>query len=278
MATYTTEHVLEVRHWSDKLFSFKVTRRSGLRFENGQFIMLGLETGGRKIVRAYSIASANYEDCLEFYSIKVPHGALTSRLRHIERDSPILVSSKPTGTLVVRDLKAGRRLFLIATGTGIAPFLSIAKDPETYEKFDQVILVRGARTNADLAYADSALERVRHDLYLGDLLEGRLLDYPTVTREPLRNRGRVTSAMDSGRVFADLGIAPLDPDNDRFMICGNVRMLADAGRILEARGLAVSPHIGVPGDYLVERAFVESFDTAPSPRQPAVRAGGLSMA
>jgi ferredoxin--NADP+ reductase len=278
MASYTTEHVLDVRHWSDKLFSFKTTRGAGLRFENGQFIMLGLEAEGRKIVRAYSIASANYEDCLEFCSIKVPHGPLTSRLQHIERDSPIVVSSKPTGTLVVRDVRAGKRLFLLATGTGVAPFLSIVKDPETYEKFERVILVRGARTNADLAYADSTLDRLRHDLYLGDLLEGRLLDYPTVTREPLRNRGRVTTAIDSGQLFSDLGIARLDPENDRFMICGNMRMLADAGRILESRGLAVSPQIGVPGDYLVERAFVESFDTAPSPRtQPAARAAVPSM-
>jgi ferredoxin--NADP+ reductase len=263
MASYTTERVLEVRHWSDKLFSFRTTRSAGFRFENGQFIMLGLEVEGRKIVRAYSIASANYEDYLEFYSIKVPQGPLTSRLQHIERDSSLWVSSKPTGTLVVRDVRAGKRLFLLATGTGVAPFLSIVKDPETYEKFEQVILVRGARTNADLAYGDVALDRLRHDPYLGELIEGRLLDYPTVTREALRNRGRVTTAIEGGRVFADLGIPPLDRESDRFMICGNMRMLADAGRILETKGLTVSPQIGMAGDYLVERAFVESFDTEP---------------
>ena len=278
MASYTTERVLEVRHWSDKLFSFRTTRSAGFRFENGQFIMLGLEVEGRKIVRAYSIASANYEDYLEFYSIKVPRGPLTSRLQHIARDSSLWVSSKPTGTLVVRDVRAGKRLFLLATGTGVAPFLSIVKDPETYEKFEQVILVRGARTNADLKYGDASLDGLRQDPDLRELIGSRLLDYPTVTREAIRNRGRVTTAIEGGRIFTDLGIPPLDRESDRFMICGNMRMLADAGRILEARGLTVSPQIGMPGDYLVERAFVESFETEPVPvarTKPVAQAGML---
>jgi len=262
MATYTTEHVIDVHHWSDRLFSFTTTRAAGLRFESGQFLMIGLETRGRKIVRAYSIASATYEEHLEFYSIKVPDGPLTSRLQHIERDAPILVSSKPTGTLVLRDLKPGKRLFMLATGTGVAPFLSIVKDPETYEQFEQVVLVRGASTNADLACGDGGIERLLADPYLSDLARGRLLDYPSVTREPERNRGRVTTAIDTGRLFDDLGIAPLDPESDRFMICGSMRMLSDARRLLDARGLSVSPQIGVPGDYVIERAFVESFDGA----------------
>jgi ferredoxin--NADP+ reductase len=262
MATYTTERVLSVQHWSDKLFSFKTTRAAGLRFENGQFIMLGLEVSGRKIVRAYSIASANYEEYLEFYSIKVPHGPLTSRLQHIDCDSPILISSKPTGTLVVRDLRPGRRLFLLSTGTGVAPFLGIVKDPETYERFEQVILVRGARTNADLAYADEAVQRLRADPDLGELVSGALIDYPSVTRESWRNHGRVTTALQSGALCEDLNIPPLDPSTDRIMICGNMRMLADTSRILESRGFEVSPHIGVPGDFVIERAFVETFDSA----------------
>jgi ferredoxin--NADP+ reductase len=262
MANYTTEHVVEVRHWSDKLFSFVTTRGTGLRFENGQFIMLGMEINGRKTVRAYSIASANYEECLEFYSIKVPHGLLTSRLQHIERGTPILISSKPTGTLVLRDVRPGKRLFMLATGTGVAPFLSIAKDPETYERFEQVILVRGARTVADLAYGDAAVQRLRADPYVGDVVARQLLDYPAATRQPFRHRGRVTSLIESGRIFQDLAIPGLDAGADRIMICGNMRMLSDASRLLESRRFTPSPQIGVPGDCVIERAFVESFDAA----------------
>ncbi len=262
MASYTTEHVVEVRHWSDKLFSFVTTRGTGLRFENGQFIMLGMQIDGRKTVRAYSIASANYEECLEFYSIKVPHGLLTSRLQHIERGTPILISSKPTGTLVLRDVRPGKRLFMLATGTGVAPFLSIAKDPETYERFEQVILVRGARTVADLAYGDAAVQRLRADPYLGDVVTRQLLDYPAVTRQPFCHRGRVTSLIESGRIFHDLAIPGLDAGADRIMICGNMRMLSDASRLLESRRFTLSPQIGVPGDCVIERAFVESFDAA----------------
>ena len=262
MATYTTERVLEVTHWGERLFSFKTTRGAGLRFENGQFLMLGVDADGRKIVRAYSIASANYEEHLEFYSIKVPGGPLTSRLQHIEPGSTLLMSTKPTGTLVLRDLKPGKRLIMLATGTGIAPFVAIIKDPDTYERFEQVIVLRGARTSADLAYGDDVIGRLRDDGHLGEAVRERLLDYPTVTRDIGRNLGRVTTAVERGQVFADLGVGPLDPRRDRFMICGNMRMLADSTALLEARGLEPSPQIGVPGDYLVERAFVESLDLA----------------
>ena len=261
MASYTTERVIDVQHWSERLFSFKCTRGAGLRFENGQFVMLGLEIDGRKIVRAYSIASANYEEHLEFYSIKVPGGPLTSRLQHIERGSSLLVSTKPTGTLVLRDLKPGKRLILLATGTGIAPFVSIAKDPETYERFEQIILLRGARSNADLAYGDAVIRQLREDAYLGEIVRDRLLDYPTVTQESSRYRGRVTTAIASGQVFSDLGVSALDPGSDRFMICGNMRMLSDATALLKSRGFEPSPQIGLTGDYLVERAFVDSLDT-----------------
>ena len=268
MASYTTERVIDVQHWSKRLFSFRCTRGAGLRFENGQFLMLGLEVDGRKLVRAYSIASANYEEHLEFYSIKVPGGPLTSRLQHIERDSSLLVSTKPTGTLVIRDLRPGKRLILLATGTGIAPFVSIAKDPDTYDRFEQVILLRGARNNADLAYGDAIIRRLREDSFLGDVVRERLLDYPTVTQETSRYRGRVTTAVQSGRVFTDLGVGPLDPTCDRFMICGNMRMLADATVLLQSRGFEPSPQIGLTGDYLVERAFVESLDTTVQQRGP----------
>lgn len=276
MAAYTMERVLEVKHWSERLFSFSTTRGAGLRFENGQFVMLGLEVEGRKLVRAYSIASANYEEHLEFYSIIVPDGSLTARLQHIRRDSGVLVSSKPTGTLVIRDLRPGKRLILIATGTGVAPFLSIAKDPATYERFEQVILLRGARCNADLAYGDDVVRRLREDADLGEMVRARLLDYPTVTREHERNRGRVTTTMETGRMFAELGLPPLTSEHDRIMICGSMRMLSDATALIEARGFRPSPQIGVAGDYVVERAFVESLDPAPQEGARPAKPGPLS--
>jgi len=260
LALYTTETVLQTHHWSPKLFSFRTTRPAALRFENGQFVMVGLTAGDKRIVRAYSIASANYEEHLEFYSIKVPGGVLTSRLQHIHVGSQILVSSKPTGTLVVRDLRPGKRLLLLATGTGVAPFMSIIKDPTTYETFEQVILVRGVRLCSDLAYADMVLEAVRNDEYLGDTVRAQLLDYPCVSRESFRNTGRVTTALESGHAFSELGLSPLDPATDRVMICGNMDMLADCRRLLDSRGFEISPHIGVPADYVIERAFAESVE------------------
>jgi ferredoxin/flavodoxin---NADP+ reductase len=267
VATYFTERVLEVRHWSERLFSFSTTRNSGLRFENGQFLMLGLAgTDGKKITRAYSIASANYEEHLAFYSIKVPNGPLTSRLQHIKPGSPLLVSAKPTGTLVLRDLNPGKRLFLLATGTGVAPFMSIIKDPETYETFDQVFLVRGASRLDGHGYADSVLESLRLDPYLGDIVSRQLLDYSTVTREPYRHQGRITALIESGVLFSQLGIAPLNPARDRVMACGNMQMIGDVVKLLDARGFAASARTGVAGDYVIERAFVESFAASKQPR------------
>jgi len=263
MAAFTTERVTQVQHWSDRLFSFRTTRGSALRFENGQFVMIGLELGGRKLVRAYSIASANYEEELEFYSIKVPDGPLTSRLQHVNVGASILVSSKPTGTLVHRDIRPGTRLFMLATGTGIAPFISLCKDVEIYERFEKVIVVRGGRAPEDLAYGDDRLQRLREDAYLGREVASQLLDYRSVTRTPFPHRGRITDLLCSGRVCGDLGVAPLDPATDRLMICGSMRMLADARRLLDDRGFRSSPGIGQPGDYVFERAFVESFAGAP---------------
>lgn len=262
MAAYTSERVTSVHHWSDKLFSFRTTRPTSLRFENGQFVMVGLAVEGRNLVRAYSIASANYDEELEFYSIKVPDGPLTSRLQHIEPGAPILVSSKPTGTLVPRDLRQGRRLFLMATGTGFAPFAGIVRDPDVYSSFEQIVIVRGGRTREDHAYGDDVLARLRADEYLGELAQAQLLDYPTVTREVSRFTGRITTLLDEGRVCADLGLPPLDPREDRLMICGNMRMLADARRLLDRRGFTASPGIGELGDYVFERAFVEAVEPA----------------
>jgi len=258
LAAYTTETLIDIQHWNDRLFSFRTTRPDSLRFDNGQFVMLGLQLPDRKIVRAYSIASANHEEHLEFYSIKVPDGALTSRLQRVHPGAGILISSKPTGTLVLRDLRPGKRLFLLATGTGIAPFLSIVKDPDAYDLFEQIIVVHGVRLRSDLAYAQSVLQAVQEDPYLGEMARARILHYPCVSREPFEHEGRVTTILESGRLCRDLGIEPLDARTDRLMICGNMSMLSDTRQLLDERGFAISPQIGSSGDYVIERAFTES--------------------
>jgi ferredoxin--NADP+ reductase len=258
MATYVPARVTNVHHWSDKLFSFTTTREPSLRFENGQFIMVALDVGGRRLARAYSIASANYEDELEFYSIKVPDGPLTSRLQNIREGDTVLLSSKPTGTLVIRDLRPGKRLFLLSTGTGFAPFASLIKDPEVYERFEQVIVVRGARTARDLAYGDSVIGRLRTDPLLGELVGAQLVDYPTVTREPFVHQGRITTLLENGKLCADLGVPGLDPATDRVMVCGGPAMLRDLRALLNRSGFEISPGVGEPGDYVIERAFVDA--------------------
>lgn len=257
MAAHGIEHVLSVHHWNDTLFSFRTTRDQALRFESGHFVMIGLEVDGRPLMRAYSIASPHYEDHLEFFSIKVQNGPLTSRLQHLKVGDPVLVSKKPTGTLVLRDLKPGKHLYLFATGTGLAPFLSITQDPETYEKFEKVVLMHGVRQINELAYADLFQEHLPEHEFLGEMLRDKLVYYPTVTREPFRNRGRLTDVIESGQLCADTGLPPLDPSVDRAMICGSPSMLKDTAALLDARGFHISPHTGVPGDYVIERAFVE---------------------
>jgi ferredoxin--NADP+ reductase len=257
MAALASERVLDIHHWNETLFSFKTTRDPSLRFDNGQFLMIGLEVNGRPLLRAYSIASANHEEHLEFFSIKVQDGPLTSRLQNIQAGHQIFVSRKPTGTLVLRDLRPGRRLFLLSTGTGLAPFLSLVKDPEMYERFEQIVLVHGVRTVSELAYQDYLSKRLPEDELLGEFASKQLTYYPTVTREPFRNRGRLTDLITSGQLFADLSIPPLDPAHDRAMICGSPSMLKETAEILDARGFEISPSIGEPGDYVIERAFVE---------------------
>ncbi|MER1968202.1 ferredoxin--NADP reductase [Castellaniella sp. GW247-6E4] len=257
MAAFNSEQVLSVRHWNDTLFSFKTTRDPGLRFHNGHFVMLGLEVDGKPLMRAYSIASANHEDNLEFLSIKVPNGPLTSRLQHLKAGDSILVSRKPVGTLVADDLVPGRRLYLFATGTGLAPFMSIIKDPEVYERFEKVVLVHGVRFASELAYSDYIREELPQDEYLGEMVRDKLIYYPTVTREPFAHQGRITALVDSGQLFRDIDLPPLDPAVDRAMICGSPAMLADVRRMLDDRGFSVSPGVGEPGDYVYERAFAE---------------------
>ena len=257
MAAFNTEHVLSVHHWNDTLFSFTTTRDSALRFHNGHFVMIGLEVQGKPLMRAYSIASANYEEHLEFLSIKVPDGPLTSRLQHLKVGDPILVSRKPVGTLVIDDLKPGERLYLFATGTGLAPFMSIIKDPATYEAFREVILVHGVRFKSELAYADFIRNELPANEYFGEMVREQLRYYPTVTREAFEHEGRITERVENGRLFQDLGVPSLDPATDRAMICGSPHMLADVGAMLDRRGFVISPGVGQPGDYVVERAFVE---------------------
>ena len=261
-SAFGTETVLDVRHWTNDYFSFTTTRDDGFRFDNGQFVMIGLQgqlpDGTPKpLMRAYSIASANWEEQLEFFSIKVPNGPLTSRLQHIQPGDSILVGKKPTGTLLISDLYAGRNLYLLGTGTGLAPWLSIIKDPETYERFDRVVLTHGVRHAHDLAYRDYFEKELPHHEFLGEQIRGKLSYYPAVTREDFANKGRLTELLESGRMIDSLGLPPLDPQHDRAMICGSPQMLADLRGILDARGFAPAPRIGTAGQYVFERAFVE---------------------
>jgi ferredoxin--NADP+ reductase len=250
------ETVLDVRHWNDSLFSFTTTRDRGLRFKNGHFLMIGLEVEGRPLLRAYSVASANYEEHLEFYSIKVPNGPLTSRLQHLKPGDQVIVSRKPTGTLVLSHLRPGKRLYLLATGTGLAPFMSMIRDPDVYEQYEQVILVHGVRYQSELGYSDYIQNELPQHEYLGEQVQKQLRYYPTVTREPFPNQGRITDLLRTGKLCADLGLPALDPHADRVMICGNPSMLSELVQELDGRGFREgSSH--EPGEYVIERAFVE---------------------
>jgi ferredoxin--NADP+ reductase len=256
MGAVSQETVLSVRHWSDSLFSFTTTRDRGLRFKNGHFLMLGLEVEGRPLLRAYSVVSANYEEHLEFYSIKVPNGPLTSRLQHLQPGDSVLVGKKPTGTLVLSHLKPGKRLYLLATGTGLAPFMSMVRDPETYERFEHVVLVHGVRFTKDLGYSDYIQNELPQHEYLSEQVKNQLLYYPTVTREPFKNQGRITDLLGSGKLSADVGLPGFDPEHDRVMICGSPEMLNDTVTLLESRGFREgSSHEAA--EYTIERAFVE---------------------
>jgi ferredoxin--NADP+ reductase len=256
MVAMATERVLDVQHWNDALFSFRTTRDPGFRFHSGQFVMLGLKVDERPLMRAYSIASAHYEEHLEFFSIKVPGGPLTSRLQHLAPGDEIIVSRKPTGTLVLDDLRPGKRLYLLATGTGLAPFLSIVRDPDTYQRFDQVVLCHGVRHVHDLAYADELQRHLPGHPYLGAMVREKLIYYPTVTREDFRNRGRIPDAIADGALAAATGLPPLDPAEDRVMICGSPAMLDDTCALLDGRGFRIAPRTHESGDYVIERAFV----------------------
>jgi ferredoxin--NADP+ reductase len=256
MAAFDTQTVLEVTHWTDRLFSFKTTRDQAFRFENGQFVMIGLPVDGRPLVRAYSLASANYEDTLEFFSIKVPNGPLTSRLADIHEGDQILVGRKPTGTLVQDGLLPGKRLYLVGTGTGLAPFVSIIKDPAVYERYEKIVLVHGTRFINELEYGRVVVDRLLADENFGELAREQLIYYPTVTREPFRHQGRVTNLLRDGVIAKDEGLPRLDPKDDRVMICGSEAMLKDMVDMMKALGFSEGS-TSRPAEYVIEKAFVE---------------------
>jgi len=256
MTGLNQERVLGVHHWSDTLFSFTTTRDGGLRFRSGHFVMVGLEVEGRPLLRAFSVASAPYDEHLEFYSIKVPDGPLTSRLQHIQPGDPIYVSRKPTGTLVLENLSPGRRLYLLASGTGLAPFMSIVRDPDTYERFEHVVVAHGVRFVRELGYRATLEEELaRHEL-VGEQAARQLRYYPTVTRELFRRQGRITTLLESGQLPGDIGLPALDAAHDRVMICGGPAMLADTAALLEARGFREGSS-DQPAEYVVEKAFIQ---------------------
>lgn len=254
---FLVERVTWVQHWTDSLFSFRTTRDPGLRFSSGQFVMVGLEVDGKPLVRAYSIASPSWHDELEFYSIKVPDGPLTSRLQKIQVGDELLIGRKPTGTLVLDGLKPGKRLYMLGTGTGLAPWLSLAREPEVYERFDEVIVTHTVREVADLNYRELLERELVEDEILGEVIDGKLKYYPTVTREPFKTQGRITDLITSGKVFEDLGVPPLDPAVDRLMLCGGPSVLADLKTLLVERGFEEGS-IANPGDFVLEKAFVET--------------------
>ena len=256
MSAFNEERVLSVHHWTDRLFSFTTTRDTALRFSNGHFTMIGLRVDGKPLLRAYSIASANYEDHLEFLSIKIENGPLTSRLQHIRPGDNIIVGRKPTGTLVVDYLLPGKRLYLLATGTGLAPFMSIIRDPSVYEQFSQIILVHGVRIVDELAYHEVLTRHLPSHEFLGDMVSTQLLYYPTVTREGFRNVGRIPDLIESGKLFTDLGVPAIDPAEDRVMICGSPAMLRDLKKMLEERNFREG-NTSTPGEFVIERAFAD---------------------
>lgn len=257
MSKLATQRVISVHHWNNTLFSFRTTRDPALRFENGQFVMIGLEVENRPLLRAYSIASPNYDDSLEFLSIKVPDGALTSRLQNLKVGDEIIVSRKPTGTLLVSDLVPGKHLYMLSTGTGLAPFMSLIQDPDVYEHFDKIILVHGVRYQDELAYADFINRDLKQNEYFGNAVKEKLVYYPTVTREESTYTGRVTDLMRSGKLFRDIGLPPINPQDDRAMICGSEAMLKETCSLLDTFGLKLSERIGEPAHYVIEKAFAD---------------------
>jgi ferredoxin--NADP+ reductase len=256
MSATFQERVLSVHHWTDTLFSFTCTRDPSFRFKSGQFSMIGIEVEGRPLLRAYSMVSAHWEETLEFLSIKVPDGPLTSRLQHITPGDTVLIGRKPVGTLLTDSLIPGRNLYMLATGTGLAPFMSLIKDPDTYTPFEKVILVHGCRNVAELAYDQLIQDELPQHELLGELVREKLLYHPTVTREPFRHQGRITDLMFSGALAKQLGLAPVDRMRDRIMLCGSPALLADFAAYFKQENWAEGSNSNL-GQYVIEKAFVE---------------------
>ncbi len=251
----TTEEVISVTHWTDFLFSFRITRPKGFRFRSGEFVMLGLEVDGKPLMRAYSIASPNWDEELEFFSIKVPYGPLTSKLQLIKAGDKVMLGKKPVGTLVLDAITPAKNLYLFSTGTGFAPFASIIRDPETYDKFDKVIVTHTCREAAELEYSIQTINDLREHEFLGELVEDRLYYYDSVTREPYKRQGRITSLIENNDLFDTLGLPNFNPDTDRAMICGSTAMTNDTKRLLEAAGLEEGANAS-PAEFVIEKAFV----------------------
>lgn len=254
MAAVTEQTVLSVRHYTDRLFAFRVTRPPSFRFRSGEFVMLGLMINGKPLLRAYSIASPSWDEELEFFSIKVPDGPLTEHLQHIQPGDTILLGTKSVGTLVHDALLPGEHLYLLSTGTGIAPFAAVVRDPETYERFSKVILTHTCREAAELTYGVELVAAAKADPLVGEMASERLIHYPTTTREQTARMGRITTLIETGELFRDLGVAPLDPVRARVMICGSMEMLADLKALCEAAGLEEGAN-SRPAHYVVEKAF-----------------------
>ncbi len=249
------ETVTEVKHYTDRLFAFRMTRPASFRFRSGEFVMIGLPNAEKPVFRAYSIASPSWDEELEFFSIKVAGGPLTEHLQKIRPGDTVLMKKKPTGTLVNDALIPGKRLYMFSTGTGIAPFASLIRDPETYEKFEQVILCHTCREAAELTYGYETVQATRDDPLVGEEASKQLVHYATTTREESPRMGRITGLVSSGKLFEDLGVPPLDPAVDRGMICGSMDFLKDTKALLEAAGLTEGAN-NRPAEFVVERAFV----------------------
>lgn len=256
MSAFLTGRVISVHHWTDTLFSFKLTRDPSFRFRNGEFVMVGLEVDGRPLMRAYSIASPNYEEHLEFFSIKVPNGPLTSRLQHIKEGDEVLYGRKSTGTLLLDNLLPGRTLYMLSTGTGLAPFMSLVRDPDVYERFEKVVLTHTVRQVGELAYQDYLTQELPNDEYVGEMIREKLIYYPTVTREPYKTEGRITDLINDGKLFRDIGLPPFDKEHDRIMICGGPGVLKELADIAVAAGFREGSS-NEPGEFVIEKAFVE---------------------